>query len=363
MKRRNFGVTVFPASNLRERTMHFLKYFVSTTAAVSIAMLATVFTPTLAVSADKPTLTVYTYDSFAADWGPAPKVKEAFEKDCDCILEFVASDSAIGSLRKIQLEGANTKADVLLGLDTNIAEAARATGLFVEHNVATTSLTLPIKWEDKTFLPFDYSYFAFVYDNTIVKDPPESFAELAAMPDDFKIIIQDPRSSTPGLGLVLWVNAVFGEKSADYWKAIAPKIQTVTKGWSDAYGLFLKGEADMVLSYSTSPAYHLIAEEKTNYSSANFSDGHYAQIEVAAVLKSSKQQPLAKKFMAFMLSDTFQDIIPTTNWTYPATKTAAGLPKGFETLQIPEKAILTEGVEVEKKRKALIEEWLTVLGK
>ena len=36
---------------------------------------------------------------------------------------------------------------------------------------------------------------------------------------------------------------------------------TVTKGWSEAYGLFLEGEADMVLSYTTSPAYHLIAEE------------------------------------------------------------------------------------------------------
>jgi hypothetical protein len=33
---------------------------------------------------------------------------------------------------------------------------------------------------------------------------------------------------------------------------------TVTKGWSEAYGLFLKGESDLVLSYTTSPAYHMI---------------------------------------------------------------------------------------------------------
>lgn len=29
-----------------------------------------------AVAADKPTLTVYTYDSFAADWGPGRRLKK-----------------------------------------------------------------------------------------------------------------------------------------------------------------------------------------------------------------------------------------------------------------------------------------------
>lgn len=318
---------------------------------------------TSANSADKPNLTIYTYDAFAADWGPAPKITEAFEKTCDCTLVFVAADSSIGALRKVQLEGAETKADIILGLDTNIAEAARATGLFAEHGADTSSLVLPEEWSDKVFLPFDYSYFAFVYDTDIVKNPPKSFAELAAMPDDFKIVIQDPRSSTPGLGLVLWVREIFGDKAPEYWKSIAPKILTVTKGWSDAYGLFLKNEADMVLSYTTSPAYHLIAEEKSNYASANFSDGHYMQIEVAGILKTTKQPELAAKFMQFMLSDTFQDIIPTTNWAYTVTKTKQGLPKGFETLHVPEKALLFDGELVEKNRKAYIEEWLNAIGK
>jgi len=328
----------------------------------SLTLVAAIST-SIAYAMDKPVLTVYTYDSFAADWGPAPQVKAAFEKGCNCTLEFVAADSSIGALRKIQLEGANTNADILLGLDTNSAEIARETGLFAEHGTTAENFALPMKWTDGTFLPFDYSYFAFVYDANIVKNAPTSFAELAAMPDYFKIVIQDPRSSTPGLGLLLWVHEVFGEGAADYWKSIAPNILTVTKGWSEAYGLFLKGEADMVLSYTTSPAYHLIAEEKDHYRSANFSDGHYAQVEVAAILKSSQNQALAKDFMAFMLSDTFQDIIPTTNWTYPATKTTTGLPKGFETLHVPEKVILTAGTEVEAKRKGLIDAWLQAIEK
>ena len=60
----------------------------------------------------------------------------------------------------------------------------------------------------------------------------------------------------------------------------------MTKGWSEAYGLFLKGEADMVLSYSTSPAYHIGAENKTNYKAAMFAEGHATQVEVAGLVAS-----------------------------------------------------------------------------
>ena len=52
-------------------------------------------------AADKPKLVIYTYDAFAADWGPAPAVKKAFEPICGCEVQFVATDSSIGILRKI----------------------------------------------------------------------------------------------------------------------------------------------------------------------------------------------------------------------------------------------------------------------
>jgi len=314
-------------------------------------------------ASEKPTLSIYTYDSFAASWGPAPKIKKAFEKDCGCNLEFVSVSSSIGALRKIQLEGASTKADILLGLDTNVVQTAIKTGLFVNHGLDTSKLQLPIKWKNDKFIPFDYSYFAFVYDSNKVKKVPTSLDELANMPKDFKIIIEDPRSSTPGLGLLLWVKSVYKQDAKKYWKKLAPHILTVTKGWSEAYGLFLKGEADMVLSYTTSPAYHIIAEKKTNYKTANFANGHYAQVEVAGILKSSKHKDLARKFMKFMMSNAFADIIPTTNWSYPVVKTKKGLPEGFKTLYIPSKMILMDGKKVQMNKKAYINEWLLALDK
>jgi len=314
------------------------------------------------IATEKPTLTIYTYDAFASSWGPAPKIKQAFEKEHNITLKFVGLSSSIGALRKIQLEGKRTKADILLGLDTSIAQVAKKTGLFVPHELNTSKLNLPVPYNDDTFVPFDYSFFAFVYDENRVKNIPDSFEALASMPKEFKIVIQDPRSSTAGLGLLLWVKSIYGDKVGEYWKRLAPHILTITKGWSEAYGLFLKGEADMVLSYTTSPAYHMVEENKTNIKAAPFKEGHYGQIEVAAVLKSSKYQDLAKKFLAFMHTKTFADIIPTANWAYPVVK-GAKLHEAFDSLHRPEKMMLIDGVTVEAQRKAIINEWLEAIQK
>ncbi|WP_411024879.1 thiamine ABC transporter substrate-binding protein, partial [Salmonella sp. s57610] len=92
--------------------------------------------------------------------------------------------------------------------------------------------------------------------------------------DDLKVIYQDPRTSTPGQGLMLWMKSVYGDDVTGAWQQLAKKTVTVTKGWSEAYSMFLKGESDMVLSYTTSPAYHLIAENDAQYAAAGFSEGH-----------------------------------------------------------------------------------------
>lgn len=311
--------------------------------------------------AETPVLTVYTYDSFIPDWGPGPLVEAAFEQTCACDLQFVAAGDGAELLARIRLEGARSIADVVLGLDANLTAAALDTGLFAMHGQDTSVLTLPVLWDDPVFLPFDWGYFAFVYDTAIVPQPPASFADLIA--SDLKIIIQDPRSSTPGLGLLLWVKAVFGNEAPEIWAGLSDHIVTVTKGWSEAYGLFLEGEADMVLSYTTSPAYHLIAENNPGYGAAHFSDGHYMQIEVAAKLATSPQPDLADAFLAFLTTDAFQAIIPTTNWMYPAKTPDAGLPEGFDTLIIPETAHVFTGKQAQDARKEALAEWLVELSK
>jgi len=327
---------------------------------VALATAAVSLTAPSAYAA-KPRLVVYTYDAFAAKWGPGPKVEAAFEARCGCDLKFVALDSSVGILSRLKLEGSQTRADVALGLDTSLLADARASGLFAEHGLPTGRVTLPGGWRDRDFVPFDYGYFAFVYDSTRLKAPPRSLAELAASSPKLKIIIEDPRSSTPGLGLLLWVKSVYGDRAAGFWRQLAPHIVTVTKGWSEAYGLFLDGEADMVLSYTTSPAYHVIAEHKTRYRAAAFSEGHYMQIEIAGKLKHAPHPALADKFLAFLLDPAFQSLIPTGNWMFPVTRVA--LPKEFGQLVQPAISLILPESEIAAHRKAWIAEFVTALGR
>ena len=307
------------------------------------------------VLAAKPVLTVYTYDSFSADWGPGPAVKKAFEAQCDCELKFVTLEDGVSLLNRVRMEGKNSKADVVLGLDNNLVQAAQKTGLFAESQVDTSTLKLPDGWHNTTFVPFDYGYFAFVYDKNRLKNPPKSLKELVDSPEKWRVIYEDPRTSTPGLGLLLWMQKVYGDQAPQAWQKLAQKTVTVTKGWSEAYGLFLKGEGDLVLSYTTSPAYHIIEEKKENYAAASFAEGHYLQVEVAAQLASSKQPALAQQFMKFMVSPDFQRTIPTGNWMYPVIDTP--LPAGFTALSVPSTALQFSPEEVASQRSGWISQW------
>ena len=190
--------------------------------------------------------------------------------------------------------------------------------------------------------------------------PPTNFKALGE--SDTKIIIQDPRSSTPGLGLLMWVKAAYGDTAADVWAGLADNIVTVTPGWSEAYGLFLEGEADMVLSYTTSPAYHLIAEEDTSKAAAPFDEGHYMQIEVAGKLAATDQPDLADQFLAFMVSDAFQSVIPTTNWMFPAVMPEGGLPDGFAEPLTADQSLLLSAEAAAARRDAAIEAWQSGLS-
>ncbi|CAM3227666.1 thiamin transport protein (ABC superfamily, peri_bind) [Xenorhabdus nematophila ATCC 19061] len=336
----------------------FKKLFSRVIAISTLSISACVFAQT---AQTKPTLTVYTYDSFASEWGPGPAIKKAFEAECRCELKLVALEDGVSLLNRLRMEGKKTSADIVLGLDNNLIQAAQQTGLFTPSHLDTSKLKLPVAWNNTTFIPYDYGYFAFIYNKNTLPHPPRNMDELINGNQNWKIIYQDPRTSTPGLGLLLWMQKLYGDKAAQEWQKAAKKTLTVTKGWSEAYGLFLKGEGDMVLSYTTSPGYHIMSEKKDNYAAAVFQEGHYLQIEVAAQLASSKQPELAQKFMNFMISPAFQQVIPTTQWMYPVIDMP--LPDVFRQLPIPEKSLQFNADDVAKHRTKWIRTWQNAVSR
>ncbi len=321
---------------------------------MKLPLMLALLAATPAVAQDKPVLTVYAGESITSEWGPGPKIEEGFESFCACDLRFVTGDE----LSRILMEGERTQADIVFGLNTDVTARARASGLFAPHGQNTTGLSLPIAWTDEIFLPYNWGETAFVYDETRLDNPPESFADLLEAPDDLKIVIQDPRSSASGLALLLWVKAVYGEDAPQAWAKLAPKVLTVTRGWSESYGMFTEGEADMVLSYTTSPAYHIAAEDDPTKKAAIFPEGHYFMAEVAAQVRTTDQPELAQQFMDWILTADFQATIPLANWSLPAKLPQDDWPQVMRDLPRPDKTLFYSEDEAEALRQPALDEWL-----
>jgi thiamine transport system substrate-binding protein len=272
---------------------------------------------------------VWTYDSFNSEWGPGPEATKRFLAETGITIQWVSHGDAGELLSRLLLEGTHAGADVILGLDQNLAERALASGLLESYKPKGTDDLFPDLVFDTTYrlIPLDYSYFAIVYDSQRIPHPPANLEDLTGEAYRKKLILMDPRTSSPGLGFFAWTLDAYPADWKAYWRRLGPSILTIADGWSSGYGLFTAGEAPMVLSYTTSPGVHLEYEGTEQYQAALFAEGHPIQIEVAGLLAGGNHKENAKKFLDFMVSPSFQELIPLTNWMYPVI--GIPLPESF----------------------------------
>ncbi len=307
--------------------------------------------------ADK--LVIYTYDSFASDWGPANAVIPPFEEKYGIEVELKSAGDAGQVLSRVILEKKNPQADIIIGIDNNMLSKALSEDVLDVYKPAGIDKVADHLIFDKSFhvVPFDYGYFAVNYDSSALKNPPASLEDLTKPEYVKSLILMDPRTSSPGLGFLLWTVAVYGDNFPDYWKRLKPSILTITDGWDSGYGLYTAGEAPMVLSYTTSPPYHVEYEETDRYKALIFSEGNYMQIESMGILKGAAHRTNAEKFIEYMLSDDFQNQIPLTNFMMPVTASAE-LPASFDYAPVSDKPLLLDTDLIETSLDTWLDEWL-----
>lgn len=293
---------------------------------------------------DDGVLTIYAYSSLAAEWGLLPAVMDGFEEQYDGEVEIVEFEDTGAMLNQLIAEKKNPKADVVIGLD-NVDSITAAEELLLEpyeaERVSEVNADVVNAMDGENLLtPFDFGYIAFVYDSKKISfDEPLTmmdFAKDERLKD--KVVIQQPRSSSPGTQLVLWVQAneqFDGNKTftaAEYWENLEDKVLTVTPDWSTAYyNLFLEEEAPVVLSYFTSPAYHMTEEDTDRYKVVPLQTSYPLQVEGVGVVNLANSIDGARAFVDYMLTDEVQDTVATTQWMYPALPDAA-TPKAYDEL-------------------------------
>jgi thiamine transport system substrate-binding protein len=210
-------------------------------------------------------------------------------------------------------------------------------------------------------LPFNYGNYAFIYDSQKVTNPPRSLDDLLDPKWDRSIILMDPRTSSVGMGLLEWTIAVYGENYLQWWEAVKPNVLTIADGWSSGYGLFTEGEAPLVISYTTSPVYHILYEDSERFKAQVFDEGNMAVIEGVGIVDSTQDLDAAQQFVDFLLTEAQADIA-TANIMYPVN-TDTVLPEAFSMIPKPTRSLMLDGEEIAQNRDKWLSDWVGVMSK
>ncbi len=300
-----------------------------------------------------PELRVLTYDSLAAPGGLGPEVVRRFEVSCGCRVRLLGvGDSGLLVARlRMDEERRKPSAHLVWGVDQWLWPKVR-------KYAAPPSSWQPERWKEmeahfrlsrdfEGFLPFDGGPLSLIVDRKHPngRDLPGKIPLRQLSSESFRkrLILEDPRTSGPGLALERLSRQIFSTPSAysDFWRGLREHWLALFPGWSAAYGAFLKGEAPVVWSYLSSLAYHRAKDPKDSarFETILFEEGQPLQVEGAFLLKgahslSRETQELALRFLNFLLSDEVQKEVPRRNWMLPVIR-GTPLPDEFQNLPKP----------------------------
>ncbi len=306
-------------------------------------------------TSDAKTLKVLSYSSFLASWGPGPEIAKLFKEQTGIEVIYQDAEDAGLLLTKLEL----FPSDVVVGLDSITSFEARKKFNWKAHGkIDATSWSKGFSYDDPEFLPFDWAPLTFIYRTGEIA-PPKNLNDLLDVRFKNGISLQDPRTSAPGLQFLYWLVAVRGEDQAfEFLKKLRPNIRSVSPSWSTAYGLFQKGEAKLVYSYVTSPAYHWKNESDLRYQAADLREKHIYQVELAGIPDTCVNCEGAMAFLEFLRSAQAQRILMNKNVMYSIYEKLVPHSE-MDYKRLPNLRVLGPDViaPLVAKKKELIERW------
>ncbi len=318
--------------------------------------------------AEPQTVTVITHDSFAI----GEETIKAFEVENKAKVVFLQGGDAGSLLNQAILTKDAPLADVLFGVDNTFLSRALEADIFESYQSPALA-DIPDEFEldlSSRALPVDYGDVCINYDKKYFADNnlpvPQSLEDLAKPEYKDLLVVENPATSSPGLAFLIATRAHFGNGYLDYWKSLKANGVVVVDGWETAYYTNFsassgKGPQPMVLSYASSPAAEVVfaSEPLTDSPTASIvaADTCFRQIEFVGILKNGQNQPLAQKFVDFMLSQKFQEDMPLNMFVYPVNQNAK-LPEAFvKYAQVAEQPAAMSYDEISKNRDSWIEAW------
>ncbi|MCL2063114.1 MAG: thiamine ABC transporter substrate-binding protein [Candidatus Cloacimonetes bacterium] len=282
-------------------------------------------------------LIIYTTDPFILS-GLGAIVIEEFESryECTVILRTFSESGLL--INHLQADIDTLQADLAIGILSPHIHRALRTNLFIPNepelvrNISNRSFLIDSRHR---LIPYNYDFYAFVYDADIVLIPPKTFGELQSSVWNDRIIMTDPRTSSIGMGAIMWSLGLFGDRGFEqFWISLRSNVVSIPTSLNEAYASFQAGVAPIILSYVSRPAYHQDIENNYRYQAFIPQEGRIKEVEYAGILNGAVNLFLARRFLEFMLSFDFQSHIPTTMWKFPVLD-GVEMPYSLSSIQLP----------------------------
>lgn len=290
------------------------------------------------------------YDAFT----PQEGIFDDFTKDTGVAVKIVASGDTGTMVSKAILTAGKPEGDVMWGIDNTFLSRAQKADLLTSYK--------PVD-EGDICVNYDKNWFA--QRNIPV---PQTFEELATPTYKNLLVVQDPTTSSPGLGFMLATIAHFGaEEWQNYWKQLTANNVKIVSDWTTAYtiefsGSSGKGKYPLVVSYGSSPPAEVIysATPIDEPPTGVIDKTCFRQTEYVGVLRGTKNEKAANQLVEYLLAKEFQESMPLTLFVFPVNKDAK-LPDVFTKFAIKPTAPLSISPDsIEKNRDTWLDAWRAI---
>ncbi|MFD5554034.1 thiamine ABC transporter substrate binding subunit [Streptomyces sp. NPDC127068] len=325
------------------------------------------------------TVTLVSHSSFAA----SEEVLEEFEKESGYTLKVLEDGDAGVAVNKAILTKGNPQGDVFFGIDNTLLSRGLDNDLFTPYEAAgADSVRLPkrplLDKQDRVTL-VDTGEICVNYDKKYFADkgvtPPETFDDLVKPAYKNLLVVENPATSSPGLGFLMGTVAQQGGAAwPDYWKKLKDNGVKVVDGWDQAYneefsgsagGKKAGGDRPLVVSYASSPPVEAIySDPKPAEAPTGVSTGTcFQQAEYAGLLAGAKNPEGGKALLDFMSERTFQADLPLNMFVDPVHKDVK-VPADFARYAVEVPSPLTMDPErIADHRDQWVKQWTSLVVK
>lgn len=234
-------------------------------------------------------------------------------------------------IARMQAEGANSPADVLLTVDTSRLERAKEAGVLqaIDSDILETRIPANIQDEDNEWFGFSQRARIIFYDKAEVENPPQSYLELAD--PAYKGMVCH-RSSTNVYSQTLLAAVIenHGAEAAKTWaQGVVDNFAREPQGGdTDQLRALVSGQCDIAISntYYFSRALRtevdgLPEDARENIGwifPAQNAEGAHMNLSGGGVALNAPNKENAIKFMEYLASDQAQQYFSAGNDEYPA---------------------------------------------